>query len=390
MALTSGYGFSTTGKEDPGKAVQQAVADAKKSAPSPSLAFVSCTVDCDVDAVCAAFKAELGTVPFHGVTSSGGLLSTAGAVPAGIGCLLIEASSADGLVHASSATGDAVKAATELKAAVGDHSPQAILLAATPGAEEGALAEVAKVFGGEVPVFGGTAADNALSGDWKVLTAAGATANGVSLVAVGAGIKFGASMTGPYVPTDLTCTATKTEGRRVFTIDDKPAADFAFNWLGDSVAKEYAEGGLVLPQTAQKPIGYQLPSGEWISMHLAAFGGAEKHVDFFTPVPEGAKLTIMSSGNGPSTGYADAIERAFDKAHASLGAPAACGMLIFCGGMAIAVGDNLNAGLTSAGVVEKAGSIPLLGMTCFGEQCFMPGSKVSVQRNLSVGFLLFA
>ena len=43
----------------------------------------------------------------HTVHSSGGLLSTAGAVPAGIGCLLIEASSADGLVHASSATGDA-------------------------------------------------------------------------------------------------------------------------------------------------------------------------------------------------------------------------------------------------------------------------------------------
>merc|ERR1711870_21157 len=57
-------------------------------------------------------------------------------------------------------------------------------------------------------------------------------------------------------------------------------------------------------------------------------------------------------------------------------------MGIFCGGMAIAVGDNLGKGLE--GLKKKADGLPLLGMGCFGEQAFLPGAKECVQRNLSL------
>ena len=122
-------------------------------------------------------------------------------------------------------------------------------------------------------------------------------------------------------------------------------------------------------------------------------GGGEKYVDFFAPIPEGSKLVVMDSGDGPDTGYASALGEAYDiaKAQGSLeGADPKAGILVFCGGMAIAVGENMDRGLTSAEFSSKVSGLPLLGMTCFGEQTRLPHSKTNVQRNLSTGLLLFA
>ena len=58
--------------------------------------------------------------------------------------------------------------------------------------------------------------------------------------------------------------------------------------------------------------------------------------------------------------------------------------------MSIAVGDNLDAGLSDAAFVERTEGLPLLGITAFGEQAPMKAGPTSnKQRNLSVGMLLF-
>jgi len=133
-------------------------------------------------------------------------------------------------------------------------------------------------------------------------------------------------------------------------------------------------------------------NGEYITAHLAAFGGEEKFVDFFTPIPEGSVLRVMDSGDGPSSGYASALSNAYDvaKEQGSMnGSDPKAGLLVFCGGMAIAVGDQLDSGLTSEGFSTKVDGLPMMGMTCFGEQACLPESKTNVQRNLSVGCVLF-
>jgi hypothetical protein len=214
------------------------------------------------------------------------------------------------------------------------------------------------------------------------------TSTGVSLIGVGPEVKFGASMIGPYVPTETRAVITKGEGRRALEINNMPAADWVYQWLGQDVENEYINGGLILPQTAQKPIGFPLGSGNYQSAHLAALGGEkEKYVDFFTPIQEGLEMVVLDAGDGPATGYAQTLADAYTMAaqNGGLSRPSA-GLLIYCGGMSIAVGDQLNAGLTSGlGSVDT----PILGLTCFGEQAFHPEDSMNLQRNLSMGFLLF-
>lgn len=217
---------------------------------------------------------------------------------------------------------------------------------------------------------------------------------GVSLVAVLPVVKMGASMLGPYQPTDTVVTATKAEGRKVLEIDGMPASDWVYAWLGDEVKDAYENGGLILPATAQKPIGILSPEGEYVPAHLAALN-QDKSVDFFAPVSTGDTLTVMDSGEGPATGYASTLAAAYDEA-VSQGTTTTddqkfepkAGLLFYCGGMSIAVGDQLAAGLASSPFNQKMSSIPVLGATVFGEQTSMPKSG-NKQRNLSMGMLLF-
>jgi len=383
--VTAGFGSSSS------EATKDAVAEAVMKASegisgTPSIAFVSCTVSRDVEEVRTEFSKQL-SCPISGITSSGGLLAKNETIGNAVGCLLVT-SSKKGDYEISYDEKSGEDAAKRLKEKMA--KPQVILMFSTPGAEEDIIGNINELFPG-VPVYGGTAADDKLAGDWRVMNRDASSATGVSLVGIASGVKVGASMLGPYTETDKKVVATKTDGRRVFEIDGKPAADWALEWLGDGIKEQYEEGGLVLPQTAQSPLGIKQASGEYVTNHLAAFGGKEKFIDFFAPIPEGSELVVMDSGDGPDTGYGAAFAQAYDVAlvqGSMKGSSPAAGILIFCGGMAIAVGDNMNQGLSHEGFVSKIDGLPMLGMTCFGEQGNLPEAMTNVQRNLSCGMIL--
>jgi hypothetical protein len=350
----------------------------------PSICFASCTADRDIAEVQAAFAESLPGVPIHGITSSGSVLCAAGSIANGVGCLIIEAPQGNFVTAFAENAADAAQMIKDQM-----PQPQAILMSTVPGQEETSIQTINATFEVLVPVFGGTAADNDLSGAWQVFGQEGSSSNGISLVGIGQGARFGASMVGPYTPTETKAVITKCEGRRAYEINGAPASDWVYQWLGEEVENEYVNGGLILPQTAQKPIGFRLPSGEYLSAHLAALGGPEKYVDFFAPIVEGDEMVVMDAGDGPATGYMQTLSDAFDIAMASgdLTRPQA-GLLVYCGGMAIAVGDQLDAGLVN-GLQPRIGDLPLLGSACFGEQAFLPQDQASVQRNLSLGIFLF-
>lgn len=372
-----GYGFSTN--PDPMEAVKEATA--KCGIAFPTFCFASCTVAHDVAKVATAFSQVMAGIDIHGLTSSGKILQAGKAEP-GVACMIVSASKA---ALSSVYEVDPIVASAMLKKK--NSAASAIIMSTTPGSEEAGIAALAKDFPG-VPIYGGTAADNEVKGDWKLMTTLGPQDKGYSFVAVGKEISFGASMMGPYTPTDKKVKVTKSEGRKVFELDGKPALPWVVEWLGDSVKDQAEKGGLILGATADKPICVKQGS-EFIPAHCAVLNPSDQSVDFFAPMPQGADLVVMSSGDGPSTGYAACLKNAFDEAAKNLGQAPKAGLLLYCGGMSIAVGDNLVKGLSDAELLGKIGKMPLLGLTVFGEQCCMKECG-NVQRNLSMGFLLFA
>lgn len=383
--ISAGHGISNAFEVS--DAVKAAIRDAGVS--EPTVAFINCNVKHDAEKVQAAFKKELPGVILHGITGNGGVLTLDGTKNSSIGCLLVEASRGS-IIAANSMDGDVNAVVDELFSRI--DKPRTIFMSTTPGQEEGVLEAIRKKFG-TVPVYGGTAADNDLSGKWSVISHHGVSGKGISLVAFSTDVTIGASFGNTsYKRTDNTIVANKTEGRRVFEINGKPAADWTYAFLGDGVKKEYEEGGLILGPTADKPVSIILPSGEFVNGHLAAFGDKRKgegFVDFFIPVPAGSQLAVLEAGDGPKTGYNQSLRDCYDASLLSCPKPKAA-ILVYCGGMAIACGDSIDNGLKGKVNEVVSKDTAVLGFTCFGEQGYLPANKKSIQMNLSVGFFLMA
>ena len=139
-------------------------------------ALVSCTVDNDVAAVNDAFLAELPDVQLQGIRVVRNILMAGGAVP-GVGCLLFDAPGS--FVTAYGEDGGAAAADLKQNGNVLEGTPQAIIMATTPGNEEAAMERIGIEYPG-TRIYGGTAADNELDGSWKVLTGGGAKDGGVA------------------------------------------------------------------------------------------------------------------------------------------------------------------------------------------------------------------
>ena len=438
---TAGFGFSAN--TDPIMAVKEAIDAA--GVPGATFALVSCTVDNDVAAVNDAFVSELPDAQLQGVTSCGNILMAGGAVP-GVGCLLFDAPGS--FVTAYGEDGGAAAADLKQNKNVLEGTPQAIIMATTPGNEEAAMEQIGIEYPG-TRIYGGTAADNALDGSWKVLTGGGAKDGGVALVAVMDGVKFGASMLDGremYTPTDTLATVTKvtgetgslTGGREVLEIDYKPALDTLEGWYGVGTGERrryLVENPPELRRmTAAIPLctknqRYRGADIEYLPVHCSTLDPEGRSASFFAPLMPGqqvwrrrrrprlltppplpplppltrraalaSQIVLMDAGDGPATGYAASLSKAYDAASTielglgrtdTIENPIA-GVLIYCGGMSIAVGDNLDAGLSDAAFLERVEGLPLLGITAFGEQAPMKAGPTSnKQRNLSVGMLLF-
>ncbi|PXF42383.1 hypothetical protein BWQ96_07903 [Gracilariopsis chorda] len=366
------------------EAVDKSLNEALTSTPSPTLAIVTHTVDRNAADVHGIIRKRLPDVQIHGATTCGALLSNTGAIPNGVGILLIDnqdmaaASSNLETCDAKEATN---RVAARLRAQIGDVSN--ILLATSPGIEE----EVIDCFSAILPnarIFGGSAADNTVAGEWSLLSEDGVFSAGLSAVGMKADVSFGSCLLPPYEKGDQFATITKCQGRVIYELDGRTASEVLREWVGDSIEQQSKNGGQVIIECASFPLGVERVSGGWIAIHAAEItptGG----VGVFAEVKEGDKLNVMRKmgGGDSATAASIGIEQAYNQAlkQGGLTNPRA-GVLIYCGGLSIAVGDKLNDSL-----MPMKGKAPLLGMTAFGEQGNVAGSNL--HSNLAVGVALF-
>ncbi|KAK1865359.1 hypothetical protein I4F81_007891 [Pyropia yezoensis] len=426
-ALATGFGLSAA--DDTPTAVADGVAAARRGLPAgsppPALALVSATAHRDLDVVAAALDAALPGVPVHGLSSCGALLTPGGGVPAAVGVLLLAprvgASAAPATIvtaaaadadHGGDAGAAAAAAGAALTAAAGGTRLASILFAATPGGEEAALAALAAEHPG-VPISGGSAADNDVAGEWRLLVGGGATlAAGTAVVGflVGGAVAASGALVMPYDPAGVSGVVTSAAGRRVETIDGAPAARVVAGWMGGALDAAAATGGSVLAEMSVRPLGVTPAAVDGgatdgdrrptVSVHAAELGPPpDGGVSLFKAVTAGDTLSVLSPwGGSPTAAASAAITAAW--ADAAAGLPAghrdpAGALLLFCGGMAMAVGaDGLDAALRGA-LATAAGGVPTLGVTVFGETGVVGGQPggggggYATHANLAIGVVLF-
>lgn len=336
----------------------------------------------------------------HGATSCTGVISHKEKTPQateGVGLFALWEEDGD-FGSAARALGDdprgraleATQAALEIADRAGE-TPDLIWLSVTPGQEESVLEGIQDAVGHEVPIVGGSAADNDISGQWAVFDRGQVLDEGlVVTVMFISGYQSDAFQSG-YSPTTSKGRVTRAEGRRIFEINHLPAAEVYAHWTKGSIPAEIGSepSRNILADSTLTPLSRQVQRDDgqidYLLVHPAAIN-ADGSIDVFAQVDEGEQLTLMD-------GTRDAlIERAgqvaeMSRSSLSKGRVNAQGALVvFCGGCMMAVGDDIDQ--VADRIRGNLPDIPFLGIFTFGEQGHIPNGG-NWHGNLMISCITF-
>jgi len=373
------------------------VLDLSKPLPSDLSAeavLIYTTVDATLDGVLSQFAARgirvFGTTSFKGVFTPRGFAR-------GAWGLVWEKSDGVKIAHAlvqtaaADAQRDVENAARALEATLG-AKPEAVLVHATPGFEERVIEGLAGAgWHKGVPVFGGSAADDDLSGSWRIFDNDASLGEGVLIAAlVSERPVYGAFVSG-YFGTKRAGRITRCEGRTVHTIEHRPAAEVLDEWMDGALKNARVDGGVVLAETTLCPIGrvidrtHNVP--RYLLSHPHLVHADTQSVSFFTEFAEGDEIEVMmGSRDSLLDRTGQVVRRALRRAERPtlMG-----GVLIYCGGCVGAIENDVD-DVTQIYSKELNGA-PFLGAATFGEIGTFSVDRELVVRhgNLMCDTLLF-
>jgi hypothetical protein len=364
--MKSGTGSSNAA--DPKAAGKEAAGKVKKGLSDIKLAFAYASVAYDLDQLLAGINEELPGVPVLGNTSFTGVITPEGYITGDKGFVGILALAGNDITVgvAGKAKGGTARetgkiAAQEaIKNAGKTGAPDYFYMAAPPGEEEFFLKGVSDVIG-RVPFFGGSAADNSISGEWKLFANKQVFADGIALAFFYADKPATNLFTGAYHETGDVGIITKVRNNRVLEeIDGKPALKKYAEWAG--VDPDTLKGGNLLVFTITSPLGIKDRLGDLTAIRHPMNGNDDYSMNIGANLAEKtAVIRMKGSVDELIASAATTVEELKKK----MGTPPAAFHLVHCGGRRAGIGDRIEE--VAAGVKKAVGDVPFIMEFTFGE-----------------------
>lgn len=365
----------------------------------PQWLFVQTSIDHDRDALRRAL-ADLEVPALHGSSSCLGVMTRVGATLDGPSLAMFGLRDEAGNFGVGAATPDAAAdpgavAAIALQRAIDaagrqGEVPALVWLTAAPGHEEACIAGIEAMLGPDVPVVGGSAADNAVAGGWYQLTRDATFTDAVVVSALFPSGRVVSAFQSGYVPTPIGGVVTRANGRVLAEIDGKPAAAVYNAWTGGAIEAALREGGSVLAGTSLFPLGRRVGEVGGVPYYRLAHPATvhpDGSMELFADIVEGDQLVLMQGDIEAVLTRAGRV--ATDACALANLAPAdvAGALVIFCAGCMLTVRERMNE--VVAGLERGLGGAPFLGAFTFGEQgCFVGGENR--HGNLMISVTVFA
>lgn len=355
-----------------GKEAAQAVKEIKDA----KMAFVFSGVQYDQKELLDSIKSELPGLPLVGNTSFTGVITDQGFISGKDGFVGIMAMGGEDLTvgiagspkeGCARATGHKV-AVEALKKAGKTAAPDYFFMVASPGEEEFYLKGITEVIG-RVPLFGGSAADNTITGEWSLFTDDMICPDGVAVAFFYSKKKIANVYTGAYAETDKAGVITKvTDYRKIDEIDGVPAMEKYMEWTGAS--KEELMGGNLLGYTITKPVGVKDPLGDLIAIRHPQNGNEDMSFNIGSNAAVGTAMILM---DGSVDQLIASTGETLAQAKSRLGATPGAFLLVHCGGRRAGIGDRIGEVVTA--LKKEAGDVPFITDLTFGEFGFEDDSK---------------
>ena len=353
---------------DAALAAKEAAASVRGDLSDMKMAFVYSGVQYDQRAFLDAMKKELPGVPLIGNTSFTGVMTPNGFISSEEGFAGIMTLSGDdltvgvaGAAKEGSARETGRKVAEKALCAAGrTDAPDYFYMTAPSGEEEYYLKGITEVIG-RVPFFGGTAADNSISGEWLLYTDELVMEEGVAVAFFYTDRPFANKFTGAYRETEKAGVITKIEGDRTLSeINGKPALEQYREWT-DAGAEEVA-GGNLLSYAIEKPLAVKDRLGDLAAIRHPMNGNEDGSMAIGNNLAVGTAVVLMeASVDELIAAVGDTLEELKKK----IGSPIAGLHLVHCGGRRAGIGDRI--GEVYEEVKKHADGIPFIMEFTFGE-----------------------
>ncbi len=234
------------------------------------------------------------------------------------------------------------------------------------GNEEDFLKGIISKVGTGVPVVGGSTGDN-LKFDKTYQIANGVYTNSGIVATLSSALKIGLGYCHPYYPTEKGAVVTKSEGRTVYELNNRPAAEVLKELLGvDELTPEIF---------AKYPMGVKSTDvyGEYVIKSIMC-ENEDGSLTFYAQVLEGSYLSVMDTNKE----YAiESFKKAIKNALQSAGNPKKVGaVIVFNCILRHLLKDRL--GINDLNIIKEVvgEDVPVIGFNTYGEQGATTGGSI--------------
>lgn len=333
----------------------------------PKIGFLYTSVLSNVKEVVRGVR-SITDAPVIGCTSSGAIIVPEGIVasPNGFsGMLMMDDSKMEVGVACheggKNARNIGRKVAIEaVKKAGSTRAPSYFYMVASPKEEEEYLLGIQDVIG-DVPCFGGSAADDTVEGKWKIICNDKVFSNGVAVAFFYTDRDIETIYTGAYRETKKCGIITKVENNRTLcSIDGEKALMKYGEWIRKD-AKEL-RGTNLLVASIKKPLGVKDPLGNLMAVRHPMVGNSDNTMNLGNHLAEKTAVVLLEATTDElidSTG--DTMKALKKKIATDVGAY----VLVHCGGRKLGIGKRLPE--VHKQLLKESKGVPFITVFTFGE-----------------------
>lgn len=359
----------------------------KTKAKDPKIAFVYASCDYDLKKVIKGVRETL-ECPIIGNTSFTGVIVPEGYIGGDKPFVAVMVLGGDNLeVGIGFAPRNKFKSArlagsaVAKKAVVDETIPNAVYMVASPTEEEFFLKGIYDEIG-RVPVFGGSCADNTISGNWSLFADASTTSEGVAVAFLYTTANFANVFTGAYRETADRGIITKISGNRCLVeIGGVPAVKQYAKWRKMKI--KHLDADKLLAETILSPLGVKDPLGDLTLIRHPMFANKDLSMNIGANLAEGTTVIRMEASVDE---LISSVKENIEKLNAKLGEKPAFYHLVHCGGRRAGIGERINE--VYEGALEATAGVPFIMEFTFGEYGWEDDGKNST-GGLMLSFTAF-
>lgn len=362
--------------------------NATKGIKNPKVGLLFTSVKYDQDEVIKGIKSVNSDMKVIGCTSSGAIMTPEGIISGenGFAGMLVLEDNELNVGVAGSPRGENPRetgrriAREAMEMAGKKFAPVAFAMFASPAEEEYYLKGIQDVVG-EIPMFGGSGADDAVVGDWKIFCEDKSFGDGCAVALFYTTKDIKNVFTGAYNETDNVGIVTKVEDdRRIVEIDHVPALKKYAEWTG--MNPDELMGQNLLVASIPYALGVKSIQGDLTAVRHPMVGNPDYSFNVGAKVAEKtAFIQLQTDVDGLIEGAVTTIKEVkkdFD--------PAAL-FLVHCGGRKLHIGNRIDEDFVA--IKNAAGDVPFIVSFTFGEYGQNNHSGATI-GGLSLSFTGFA